>query len=117
MTQITQFSSLAIDANNPEHLATFWAAMLGGTIALDDDSDARVTTPTGLRLDFLGVPEPKTVKGRLHLDVWAEDVEAATLSAIGLGATRADDVYDGGRWQVLRDPEGNEFCILPPEYA
>lgn len=117
MTEITQFSSLAIDANNPERLAGFWAAMLGGTIALDDDSDARVTAPTGPRLDFLRVPEPKTAKGRLHLDVWAEDVEAATLSAIELGATRADDVYDGGRWQVLRDPEGNEFCILPPEYA
>ena len=50
MTQITQFSSLAIDANNPEKLATFWAAMLGGSIALDDDSDARVTAPTGPRL-------------------------------------------------------------------
>jgi predicted enzyme related to lactoylglutathione lyase len=117
MTQITQFSSLAIDANDPERLATFWAAMLGGTIALDDDSDARVTVPTGPKLDFLRVPEPKSVKGRLHLDVWAEDVEAATRSAIELGATRADDVYNGGRWQVLRDPEGNEFCILPPEYA
>ena len=28
--------------------------------------------------------------------------------------TRADDIYDGGRWQVMRDPEGNEFCILRP---
>jgi hypothetical protein len=33
--------------------------------------------------------------------------------AIALGATTAEDVYDGGEWRVLRDPEGNEFCILP----
>ena len=38
----------------------------------------------------------------------------ATEQAVALGATQADDVYDGGRWQVLRDPEGNEFCILRP---
>ena len=117
MTPITQFSSMAIDANDPEMLARFWAAMLGGTVKVDQDSDASVTSPSSPRLDFLRVPEPKTVKGRLHLDVWANDVEEATLAAIELGATRADDVYAGGRWQVLRDPEGNEFCILPPEYA
>jgi predicted enzyme related to lactoylglutathione lyase len=38
----------------------------------------------------------------------------ATTQAVALGATRADDVYDGGRWQILRDPEGNEFCLLRP---
>jgi hypothetical protein len=42
------------------------------------------------------------------------ELAAATTQAVALGATRADDVYDGGRWQVLRDPEGNEFCLLRP---
>jgi hypothetical protein len=45
------------------------------------------------------------------------DDDGATLHTPGglaIGATRADDVYDGGRWQVLRDPEGNEFCLLRP---
>ena len=65
-------------------------------------------------LDFLRVPEGKTVKNRLHLDLYTTDFAAAIEQTVALGATRADDVYDGGRWQVLRDPEGNEFCILRP---
>jgi len=114
---LTSFSSVAIDCNDPPGLATFWRAMLGGTMTVDDQADARLRTPNGPTLDFLRVPEPKSVKGRLHLDVWAPDVSQATDAALALGATLANDVYDGGRWQVLRDPEGNEFCILPPEYA
>jgi predicted enzyme related to lactoylglutathione lyase len=47
----------------------------------------------------------------------ATDVAAATSEALALGATLADDVYAGGRWQVLRDPEGNEFCLLPLELS
>ena len=45
------------------------------------------------------------------------DDDGATLHTLGglaIDATRADDVYDGGGWQVLRDPEGNEFCLLRP---
>jgi Glyoxalase-like domain len=51
---------------------------------------------------------------RLHLDPRSSDLAEATTQAPALGATRAGDVYDQGRWQVLRDPEGNEFCILRP---
>jgi hypothetical protein len=60
------------------------------------------------------VPEAKTVKNRLHLDLRSSDLTEATTQTLALGATRADDIYDQGRWQVLRDPEGNEFCILRP---
>ena len=67
-----------------------------------------------LAIDFIGVPEPKTVKNRLHLGLRSTDLAAATEQALALGATRADDVCDGDRWQVLRDPEGNEFCLLRP---
>jgi hypothetical protein len=42
------------------------------------------------------------------------DLAEATEQALALGATRADDIYDKGGWQVLRDPEGNEFCLLRP---
>lgn len=108
------FSSLAIDCANAERLGTFWAELLGGTIDLDDDSDAIVRAPGAPRLDFLQVPEAKAQKNRLHLDLAVADVDDATRQALALGATAADDVYDGGRWKVLRDPEGNEFCLLPP---
>jgi len=114
---VTGFSSLAIDCADAARLGQFWADLLGGSIELDADSDAIVRAPGLPRLDFLQVPEGKSGKNRLHLDLAASDVAAATEQAIALGATRADDVYDGRRWQVLRDPEGNEFCLLPPELS
>ncbi len=113
---VLKFAILCIDCHDASTLSQFWADLLGGTVELDEDSDAIVRT-SSIRLDFLQVPEPKTVKNRLHLDIAATDVPAATEQALALGATLADDVYDGGRWQVLRDPEGNEFCLLPPELS
>ncbi|MGB9377658.1 MAG: VOC family protein, partial [Mycobacteriales bacterium] len=68
-------------------------------------------------IDFLPVPEAKTVKNRLHLDLRGVSYEGAVQRAVELGATRADDVYAGEGWQVLRDPEGNEFCILSKPYT
>ena len=54
------------------------------------------------------------VTGIAALAVDCHDPAEATTQALALGATRADDIYAGGRWQVLRDPEGNEFCLLRP---
>lgn len=108
---------VCFDATDPPALAGFWASLLGGETSVDGDGDAWVTTGSGPRLDFLRVPEVKTLKNRLHLDIAVTDVRQATAEAIALGASSAGDVYDGGRWQVLRDPEGNEFCLLPPELS
>jgi hypothetical protein len=108
---------VAFDANDPPALAQFWAALLNGRCVVDNDGDAWVEVPGCPRLDFLRVPEPKTHKNRLHLDVTVTSLVEATEEALTLGASLADDVYDGGRWQVLRDPEGNEFCLLPPELS
>jgi len=60
------------------------------------------------------VPEPKTVKNRVHLDLGTVDYDAAVARTVGLGATPASDVYDGDAFAVFRDPEGNEFCLLRP---
>ena len=115
-SDIVGLSMICCDAQDPPALAQFWADLLGGERTVDDDGDAWVVMPGGgPRLDFLRVPESKAAKNRLHVDLHCTDVAAATDRAIALGATRADDVYDGGRWQVLRDPEGNEFCLLPPD--
>jgi hypothetical protein len=107
-------AALAIDCADPESLARWWSRLLGGSVEIDADGDVTLRTPDGLSIDFARVPEPKTTKNRLHLDLRSSDLAAATEQAVALGASRADDVYDGGRWQVLRDPEGNEFCLLRP---
>ena len=101
---IVGIAALAIDCTDPLGLARWWSHLLGGSIDVAPQGDATLHTPEGLAIDFLRVPEPKTGKNRLHLDLRRRD----------LAATRADDIYAGGRWQVLRDPEGNEFCLLRP---
>jgi Glyoxalase-like domain len=111
---VAGIAALAIDCADPPGLARWWSRLLGGEVEVDADGDATLHTPGGLNLDFLRVPDAKTVKNRLHLDLRSTDLEAATRQAEALGATRADDIYDGGVWQVMRDPEGNEFCFLRP---
>ena len=114
---VVGIAALAIDCADPPGLAAWWSRLLGGEVEVDEDGDATLRTlltPDGLNIDFVAVPEPKTVKNRLHLDLRSTDLEEATRQAEALGATRADDIYDGGRWQVMRDPEGNEFCLLRP---
>jgi glyoxalase superfamily protein len=110
---VVGIAALAIDCADPPGLARWWSRLLGGEVEVDRDGDATLRAD-GLAIDFLCVPDAKTVKNRLHLDLRSSDLAEATRQAEALGATRADDVYDGDRWQVLRDPEGNEFCLLRP---
>ena len=110
---VVGIAALAIDCADPPGLARWWSRLLGGEVEVDRDGDATLRAD-GLVIDFGRVPDAKTVKNRLHLDLRRSDLAEATRQAEALGATRADDVYDGDRWQVLRDPEGNEFCLLRP---
>ena len=58
------------------------------------------------------MPEGKTAKNRMHVDLAASDHEAEVARLVGLGATRVTDIDEWGyRWTVLQDPEGNEFCV------
>ncbi len=79
----------------------------------DDPVDER-GAGSGRRILFQAVPEPKTVKNRVHLDllVGPEDHDAEVERLVGLGATVLD-VHDGeeGRWTLMADPEGNEFDV------
>ncbi|MEU6662320.1 VOC family protein [Streptomyces sp. NPDC046821] len=80
----------------------------------EDPVDERSGMGLGRRVLFQRVPEPKTVKNRLHIDVHAgpavRDAEVARLE--GLGARAQDHVKQpGGEWVVMTDPEGNEFCV------
>jgi hypothetical protein len=114
---VAGIAALAIDCAAPADLAAWWRRLLGGRVEVADDGVATLVAPGGLRLDFAPVPEVKSAKNRLHLDLRTTDLDAGVAQAMALGATRADDVYAGGRWQVMRDPEGNEFCLLRPAAA
>lgn len=107
-----------IDCADPYTLALFWSEVLGIPMDPDDSPDDEETgfdVGPGQALLFLKVPEPKATKNRLHLclePAQRRDAEIARLLA--LGATLYDDRRnpDGTGWAVLRDPEGNEFCVL-----
>jgi hypothetical protein len=79
----------------------------------DDPYDEATGVGRGRRLLFQDVPEGKTVKNRLHIDVHSEPggLEALVDRLESLGATRVREVDQGpaGRWWTMRDPEGNEF--------
>lgn len=80
----------------------------------DDPFEPESGTGLGRRLLFQRVPEPKTVKNRLHLDLHAgperRDAEVARLEKLGAKVLR-EVAEQGGTWTVLSDPEGNEFCV------
>ncbi|HZU11762.1 MAG TPA: VOC family protein [Chloroflexota bacterium] len=109
--------SITIDCAAPTRLAGFWAAATGYVPGEADDRDevAVLTDPAGgPRLLFLKVPEGKTVKNRVHLDLRpAETMEAEVERLIGLGATRVRVVQESSDdlFTVMQDPEGNEFCV------
>ena len=116
-----RITELVLDCHDPDRLAEFWAAATGWAVGSRAEYGVSLHRP-GDRppdLDIVRVPEPKTVKGRAHLDVHPppdgdQTVEVTRLT--GLGATPAD-VGQGPdvSWVVLADPEGNEFCVLRPQ--
>lgn len=108
---------VTVDCADAYKLGTFWAEVLGASLADDDfpgDPEALVETP-GAALLFITVPEPKSVKNRIHLDIQPEDRtrDEEVERLLDLGATLvADHRRPNGRgWATLADPEGNEFCV------
>jgi catechol 2,3-dioxygenase-like lactoylglutathione lyase family enzyme len=107
-------SEIVFDCADPAGLVRFWAALLGGEPVDRSPGWSYVEPPGFVRVAFQRVPEGKTVKNRLHLDLEGGDVAAAAEAAVRLGATRVGGVVTDpqGAFQVLRDPEGNEFCFV-----
>ncbi|MFD7443927.1 VOC family protein [Streptomyces sp. NPDC059909] len=105
---------IVFDCAEPAALARFWAGLLGGEAWVRDAGWAYVDPPGFVRVAFQRVPEGKAVKNRLHLDLDAGDIDAAAGEAVALGATQVGGIVrdDQGRFQVMRDPEGNEFCFV-----
>jgi Glyoxalase-like domain len=128
----SRFTEVVVDCHDPHRLAEFWCAVLGFTV-IDEQADADERTlmveiaswqPTAEAvveaqmpptLLFLRVPESKSVKNRLHLDVSPVDCSQAdeVERLVALGATPTDVGQSvESSWTVMQDPEGNEFCVL-----
>jgi hypothetical protein len=107
---IARWQDLCVDAVDAQVIGRFWAGALGLTFNPHDDGDAQLDGPTPEHRVWINtVPEPVTVKQRVHLDVHA----AALDDVLALGATPDD--LDSFRWKVLRDPEGGELCVFERE--
>jgi|SRR4051794_7281439 Glyoxalase-like domain len=123
-TMPTRLVHLVVDAADPGRLARFWAQALGWEVGDEEPDEVDVWPPgfsypdsSALPLVFVPVPEPRTGKNRVHLDLATESrkhhkAEVKRLRA--LGAVRVDIGQGDVPWTVLADPEGNEFCVLEP---
>jgi hypothetical protein len=110
-------TALSIDCADPAALASFWGKVLGRPVSpgpAPENAVVEATDPaSGPRLFFNKVPEPKTVKNRLHLDLLTEHYEEETARLAGLGARPLNEIkFPGARWTTFADPEGNEFDLL-----
>lgn len=120
-----------IDCQDLHAQARWWANVLDWQLVYEDDDQAAIAPrgeedrplsadewPTvGPALVFVPVPESKTTKNRLHLDLAphiTDDRDALIDALLAQGATRVDVGQDEPKvsWTVLADPEGNEFCVL-----
>ncbi|MFL6205759.1 MAG: VOC family protein [Acidimicrobiales bacterium] len=107
---IARWKDLCIDATDAHRMARFWGAVLGLEVDLHDDGDAALRGATPEETIWVNaVPEPRTVKQRVHIDL---DV-ASTDAILALGATPLVPAAESGfRWSVLADPEGGELCTF-----
>ena len=117
--RIARLDAVTIDCRDPERLAAFWASVFGtqeewrGGDPVQYIDLSQTEASPGLR--FQRVPEPKTVKDRIHLDLRVEDIEEATARVTALGAKHLsqDDFHEyNSAFRVMLDPEGNEFCLV-----
>jgi hypothetical protein len=103
---------LVIDSADPAAQARWWGEVYGAPVEDNPGGWSTVSQVPGmpiLTMDFNPVPEPKTAKNRVHWDITVPDLDAL----IRHGATILRPPGEHGRWHVMADPEGNEFCAFP----
>jgi hypothetical protein len=109
---------VSVDCANAAMLAEFWSRVLGREVADGATIDTAVVPAgddpaRGPRLGFHRVPEPKTSKNRLHLDLITSDFDAETARLLAVGAVKVNEIcQNGARWLTFLDIEGNEFDLI-----
>jgi hypothetical protein len=109
--------SIVVDCTDVVRLAEFWRQIVGGEINTATASDEWVALEGIPQFEYFGfqqVPESKVVKNRTHIDVMVESLELSRDHALGIGARSIGDIVEQQiyRFQVMSDPEGNEFCFV-----
>jgi len=101
---------VTIDCSDPQSLARFWTAALGTTVAADYGEFVLLDGTPALGLQQ--VPEARTGKNRVHIDLHTDDraAEVARLTSLGASVV-TEHAVPSLWWTVLTDPEGNQFCI------
>jgi predicted enzyme related to lactoylglutathione lyase len=105
-------SNLVINCEDLEAGVNFWSQALGVKVSgMEGDNYVELERVPGIKLDIgiQRVPERKTVKSRVHLDIRSDDVEAEVQRLEALGARRQAYIET---WWVMEDPCGNEFCVI-----
>jgi predicted enzyme related to lactoylglutathione lyase len=109
---------LVIDTTDPQQLTPFWCGLLAVQVeeSIGDGQFIVLSkTADGLTVGFQQVPEAKSGKNRLHLDLVVEDLDASTAEIEGLGGCWLEPgnthELEGFRWRCMADPHGNEFDI------
>lgn len=112
---------VTFDTQDPDLISPFWCQLLGVEVqSVRDQGRYVVLAPSpavgGMMVAFQRVPEAKTAKNRLHLDVHVDDLDVSTqqIEALGGRWIEPDNTLelDGFLWRCMADPEGNEFCIM-----
>ncbi|GAA1855682.1 VOC family protein [Myceligenerans crystallogenes] len=115
------FAGVRVHAHDPQGQAAFWAGLLGWRIARSapDGVVVRPTDGTAYGLRFVASDEPKTRQNRVHLDLTSasrQDMDGRVETALRSGGEHCDVGQGPDETHVvLADPEGNEFCVVPPE--
>jgi len=116
---VTVRLEICLDSEDPVRLASFWAAALGYQVSPSwDGARYLALLPPGPgfpKLYLQRVSEPKATKNRIHFDLWTGRLGPEVERLVALGARRLGEVVEGSRgnrWQVMADPEGNEFCVV-----
>ena len=112
---IATVRTVMINTLDPKKLAPFWAELLGVEMAAQHDEDflwLRRQEGSSIGIAFQKVSDPTPGRRRLHLDTHVEDLEVATARILEIGGSHLESHQAGDfKWQVMADPDGNEFCI------
>ncbi len=113
---VGRIAFIQVDCRNPAGLAAFWGALLAVEIQerVGQYVCLQPQHATAPGLCFQAVPEGKTSKNRVHLDIAVSDIDRAAhrVKELGGGQVSPEDVEEHGwRYRVMTDPEGNEFCL------